>query len=91
MKQPPFPKTHADDRKLKILLMSGFGDDTNGTAKSRKMGVGSPGDVKHHQQSRHGKEKAGTRKTSKTKEMERMRAECTSYPSWDGYVVKKVD
>ena len=85
MKQPPFPKTHADDRKLKIELMSGLGDG----AKSRKMG-GSPGDVQQ-QPSRHGKEKAGTMKTRKTKEMERMRAECASYPSWDRYVVKKAD
>jgi hypothetical protein len=89
MKPPPFPKTHADDRKLKIVLMSGLGDGANGAAKSRKMG-GSLGDVQQ-QPSRHGKEKAGTMKTRNTKEMERMRAECVTYPSWDRYVVKKVD
>ena len=89
-KQPPFPKTHADDRKLKIALLSGVGDGANGTAKSRKMGSAA-GDSQQQPQKRHGKEKAGTVKTMKTKEMERMRAECATYPSWDRYVVKKVD
>lgn len=92
-KQPPFPKTHADDRKLKIALVSGMGDGANGTAKSRKMGSAA-GEAHQQQQQplkRHGKEKAGTMKSMKTKEMERMRAECATYPSWDRYVVKKAD
>ena len=90
-KQPPFAKTHADDRKLRIALLSGVGDGTSGIAKSRKVGS-AVGDAQQQQPvRRHGKEKAGTMKTMKTKEMERMRAECVTYPSWDRYVVKKAD
>jgi hypothetical protein len=90
-KQPPFPKTHADDRTLKIALLSGVGDGASGTAKFRKVGSAA-GDAQQQQPlKRHGKEKAGTMKTMKTKEIERMRAECVTYPSWDRYVVKKVD
>ncbi|KAF8963130.1 hypothetical protein BDZ97DRAFT_1661948 [Flammula alnicola] len=92
-KQPSFSRTRADDRKLKISLLSGSADGGNG--KHRK--AGNPGgDTIHGAQqqqppSRHGKEKAGTMRTRKTKEMERMRAECVTYPSWDRYVVKRVD
>ena len=90
-KQPPFSKTYADDRKLKIVLASGVGGGVNGMAKSRKTGSAA-GDAQQQQPlKRHGKEKAGTMKTMKTKEMERMRAECATYPSWDRYEVKKVD
>ena len=89
-KQPPFSKTYADDRKLKIVLASGAGVGANGMAKSRKT-VGAAGDAQQQPLKRHGKEKAGTMKTMKTKELERMRAECATYPSWDRYEVKKVD
>lgn len=41
--------------------------------------------------SRHGKEKAGTLRSQKTKEMERMKGECLVYPSWDRYEVKRTD
>lgn len=94
-KPPPFRRTRADDRKLKITLTSWFGDGTNG--KHRKgpansifdLGYG-PAVQQPEPVSRHGKEKAGTMRNRKTKEMDRMRAECVNYPSWDRYAVKKV-
>ncbi|KDR78589.1 hypothetical protein GALMADRAFT_64232 [Galerina marginata CBS 339.88] len=98
-KQPPFSRTRADDRKLKITLMSGMGSSGTGTGKYRKMGLAGGADSnsshglqqKQQSASRHGKEKAGTMRTKKTKEMERMKAECATYPSWERYVVKKAD
>ncbi|KAH9481839.1 RNA polymerase II-associated protein 3 [Psilocybe cubensis] len=90
-KQPPFPRTKADDRKLKITLLSGQTENGTGTGKLRKMGTSIAADLNRPQTSRPGKEKAGTTRSWKTKEMDRMRAECVTYPSWDRYLVKRVD
>ncbi|KJA25072.1 hypothetical protein HYPSUDRAFT_135179 [Hypholoma sublateritium FD-334 SS-4] len=68
-KQPPFQRTRADDRKLKISLLAGATDATHG--KHRKG--------------------AGTMRTKRAHEMELMRAECMTYPSWDRYTIKRVD
>lgn len=78
IKQPPFPKTTADERKLKINILSG----SEGFSSNRKHGQNT---------SRHGKEKAGAKKSKAIAEIERMRMECSSYPGWERYVVKKVD
>ena len=91
-KQPPFQRTRADDRKLKISLLPCATDAANG--KNRK-GVSPGGELGHNLQpptpSRHGKEKAGTMRTKRAHEMELMRVECVTYPSWDRYTIKRVD
>jgi len=79
IKQPPFPRTTADERKLKITILSG----SEGFGSNRKHGPNT--------MSRHGKEKAGAKKSNAITVIERMRMECSSYPGWERYVVKKVD
>ena len=83
IKQPSFARTKNDDRKLKFVLMSGGGD-------SGRKQMNSKGNISTSI-SRHGKEKAGALRSQKTKEMERMKAECLVYPSWDRYEVKRAD
>lgn len=82
IKQPSFPKTRADERKLKIMALSG----SEGFGLNKNAGTN-----QQSGQSRHGKEKAGTKKSKTTMEIEQMRLECLSYPGWDRYVVKKAD
>lgn len=77
IKQPPFPKTAADERKLKITNLSG----SEGFGSNRRQSM----------TSRHGKEKAGAKRSKTVKEIEKMRIDCPSYPGWDRYMVKKVD
>ena len=79
IKQPPFPKTTADERKLKIVMLSG----AEGFSSNRRHGQSTT--------SRQGKEKAGTKRSKTMREIEKMRIDCPSYPGWDRYVVKKVD
>ena len=61
-----------------------------GNGKYKKF-TGADPNHKDQQPSRHGKEKAGTIKSKKAKELDRMRAECVTYPSWERYVVKRAD
>ncbi|CAA7267517.1 unnamed protein product [Cyclocybe aegerita] len=90
IKQPPFTKLRSDDRKLKIVLLSPA--DSSGTGRKfsglNTSSLNEP-QLPPPKASRHGKEKAGAIRTRKTKELEKMRAECTNYPSWERYVVKK--
>ena len=61
----------------------------------RNRGLGGNGkennSISASSSSRHGKEKAGALRLQRTKEMERMKAECLVYPTWDRYEVKRVD
>jgi hypothetical protein len=79
IKQPPFPRTSADERKLRVTIQSG----SEGFGSNRKHG--------QKKMSRHGKEKAGTKKSNAMTVIEQMRMGCPSYPGWERYVVKKVD
>ena len=83
IKQPSFARTKGDDRRLKIVL-------TGGDSILRNRGNGKE-NMFSTSMSRHGKEKAGASKSQRTKEMERMKAECLVYPSWERYEVKRAD
>ena len=85
LKQPSFARTKSDDRRLKIVLMPG-GDSVRNRGHFQANGKENIFTI-----SRHGKEKAGALRSQRTKEMERMKAECLIYPSWDRYEVKKAD
>jgi RNA polymerase II-associated protein 3 len=90
IKQPSFTRTKGDDKRLKIVLMSGAASDSvwnRGSGNSQTNGKENGSATI----SRHGKEKAGALRTQNTKEMEKMKAECLVYPSWDRYEVKKAD
>jgi RNA polymerase II-associated protein 3 len=88
IKQPSFARTKGDDRKLKIILMAG-GDSVRNRGSGNLQTNGKENISATI--SRHGKEKAGALRSQRTKEMERMKAECLVYPSWDRYEVKKAD
>lgn len=85
IKQPSFARTKGDDRRLKIVLMPG-GDSARNRGNFQANGKENMFTL-----SRHGKEKAGALRSQRTKEMERMKAECLVYPSWDRYEVKRAD
>ena len=100
IKQPSFARTKSDDRRLKIVLMSsaataagGGGGDSSGRNRggSGHSQTNGKENVSATTISRHGKEKAGALRSQKKTEMERMKAECVLYPSWDRYEVKRVD
>jgi len=82
IKQPSFAKTRADEQKLQFVSLSALEE----SGSNRK--ASGP-----HVTNRHGKEKAGAGRSKAVKELERMRADCQSYPGWDKhrYVVKRVD
>lgn len=85
IKQPSFARTKGDDRRLKIVLMGGV-DSVRIRGNFQVNGKENMFTI-----SRHGKEKAGALKSQRTKEMERMKADCLVYPSWDRYEVKRAD
>jgi hypothetical protein len=85
LKQPSFARTKGDDRRLKIVLMSG-GDSVRNRGNFQVNGKENMFTI-----SRNGKEKAGALRSQRTKEMERMKAECLVYPSWERYEVKRAD
>ena len=85
IKQPSFARTKGDDRRLKIVLMPG-GDSVRNRGNFQANGKENMFTI-----SRHGKEKAGALRSQRTKEMERMKAECLVYPSWERYEVKRAD
>ena len=85
LKQPSFARTKGDDRRLKIVLMSG------GEIVRNRGNFPGNGKENMFTISRHGKEKAGALRSQRAKEMERMKAECLVYPSWERYEVKRAD
>jgi hypothetical protein len=85
LKQPSFARTKGDDRRIKIVLMPG-GDSVRNRGNFQANGKENFFTI-----SRHGKEKAGALRSQRTKEMERMKAECLVYPSWERYEVKRAD
>ena len=85
LKQPSFARTKGDDRRLKIVLMPG-GESARNRGNFQVNGKENMFTI-----SRHGKEKAGALRSQRTKEMERMKAECLIYPSWERYEVKRAD
>ena len=86
LKQPSFARTKSDDRRLKIVLMPGGDSVVRNRGNFQVNGKENIFTI-----SRHGKEKAGALRSQRTKEMERMKAECLVYPSWDRYEVKRAD
>ncbi|KAF8813555.1 hypothetical protein BYT27DRAFT_7181119 [Phlegmacium glaucopus] len=94
IKQPSFARTKGDDRRLKIVLMSGAAGGSGGDSVRNRGSGNSQTNGKENVSatvSRHGKEKAGALRSQKKKEMERMKAECLVYPSWDQYEVRRAD
>ena len=85
LKQPSFARTKGDDRRLKIVLMPG-GDSVRNRGTFQVNGKENMFTI-----SRNGKEKAGAMRSQRTKEMERMKADCLVYPSWERYEVKRAD
>ena len=88
IKQPSFARTKGDDRRLKIVLMSGGDSVVRNRGNFQANGKEN---MFSNSMSRHGKEKAGVSRSQRTKEMERMKAECLVYPSWERYEVKRAD
>ena len=85
LKQPSFARTTGDDRRLRIVLMSG------GDSGRNRGNFQANGKENFFTISRNGKEKAGALRSQRTKEMGRMKAECLVYPSWERYEVKRAD
>src|SRR5258708_17375663 len=67
IKQPPFPRTTAYERKLTINILSCSEDFSSNRKHSQNTNP-------------HGKEKSGAKKSKAITEIERMRIECSSYP-----------
>lgn len=81
-KEPPFARTRADDRKIKILTLPG----SEGFGTNKKVST----NASQEKPTRHGKEKASSARSLGAKEIDRMRLGCASYPGWERYLVKKV-
>ena len=71
LKQPLFARTEGDDRRFKIVLIMPGGDSVRKQGNFQVNGKESMFTI-----SRHGKEKTGALRSHRTKEMERMEADC---------------
>jgi len=99
----PFARTDADNRKLKLVLLppsknsSGGGTlkvNLNGVQDGkRKITVEFSSNGKTTTSGNLDSEKAkekDVKKEKRQREMEKMRGECVSYPSWERYAVKRL-
>lgn len=76
-KQPPFPRTRLDDKKLKITLMTVSASEYEELLRGDK----SPdGGCSHKRKAK-----------ASLKEVDKHRVDAVMYPGWDRYIVKKAD
>lgn len=84
-KPPPFPRTKADERKLKITLMTLSASDYEECLKGEKC---RKKDKDHKCTAGHkSKAKASVKETEKSMS----KPDVVYFPGWDKYVVKRVD